>query len=43
MPRLGQHQKEVCANEFFPLLLEKHISIELTDQGFPYAVHLMLS
>lgn len=43
MPTLDQHQKEVCAKEFFPLLWEKHISIEFTDQGLSYVVHLMLS
>lgn len=40
MPKLGQHHEEVCAKEFFPFLLEKHISIQLTDEGFPHIVLL---
>ena len=43
MATLGQHQKEVCAKEFFSLLWEKHVSTEFTDQGFSYVMHLMLS
>lgn len=41
MSRLDQHHKEICAKEFFLLLLEKHICSELTDQRFPYVAHLM--
>lgn len=41
MSRLDQHHKEICAKEFFLLLLEKHICSELTDQPFPYVAHLM--